>query len=95
MTVSLVKIEIMANGTVHIILPVGQAVVKNVTQDFETRLLHALMEALQAVETPSKQNNIVLLAFIFCLTLLTLIVYVVKHPFFCKDHAIPSERNAS
>ena len=66
-------------NTIEIVLPVGAAVVKNVTQNFETHLFNMLLHTFQHMNVPGRQYNILTIVLILCLTLMIAVLYLAKH----------------
>ena len=87
----------MANNTVYITLPVGEQVVKNITNDyFEKRLINLLFASVKRLQLPSNHENVILTSFILILALVIIVLYIVKyrHRLSCQRHTNEAQHNA-
>ena len=66
-------------GTVFITLPVGRAVVKNVTDDLETRWLKMILNTMRHLNLPNEHYNVLVLIVMLCLLIMATIRLVIKY----------------
>ena len=66
-------------GTVFITLPVGRAVVKNVTDDLETRWLKMILNTMRHLNLPNEHYNVLVLIVMLCLLIMATIRFVIKY----------------
>ena len=67
------------NGTVYINIPVSQSVVRNLTDDIETRWLQMILNVIKRSNLPTNSYNIAILVFIFILLTMVILRYIIKH----------------
>ena len=64
--------------SVFITLPVGKAVVNNITQDFETRWLQMMLNVAQRMNLPNDYYNVLVLVIMLCMLAMMTIRFVLK-----------------
>ena len=72
-------LSIMSNETMIINVPVGEAVVNKVTENFETHLLDIILRMIRNTNVPSERYNIVSLVLIVFLALALIVLVILKY----------------
>ena len=69
------------NNTAPIIitLPVSQSVVRNLTDDIETRWLQMILNVIKRSNLPTNSYNIAIMVFIFIVLIMVVLRYIIKH----------------
>ena len=68
-------------NTVFITIPVGEAVVKNVTDDLETKWLRVIVNAMQHLNLSNEHYSIIVMILMLCLLALMVMRFVLKKRF--------------
>ena len=69
----------MHNDTLTIILPVGNEVIKNVTNSFESDMLNMMLKAMRHLNLPGNHHNPFMTALILCLVLITAVICIIRY----------------
>ena len=65
--------------TVIITIPVGDAVVKNLSDDIEVQWLRILINAMKHINLPKDHSNIIILIVMLCLFVMMTLRFVIKY----------------